>query len=195
LQTDKLILFCKGAENSIFAKCIIGDIKNCNNVIDEFAEQGWRTLALAYRILDQKEYESYSFELEDAYNDLNNREEKLSQLYDKIESNLILIGSTAVEDRLQEDVPNTLETLRRAGIKIWILTGDKKETAVNISESCKHFSYDMQRLYLTDFKIQEVIAKELRNHERMYLNYLFNFHSYYFKHLYIVDIFKIKKRY
>ena len=80
---------------------------------------------------------------------------------------MTLIGSTAVEDRLQEDVPNTLETLRKAGIKIWVLTGDKKETAVNISESCKHFSFDMERLYLTDFSNQDAIEKELKFHNKM----------------------------
>ncbi len=124
LQTSSLLLLCKGAENAVFAKCVKGDIKKCNTVIDEFAEQGWRTLALAFKVLDNAQYESYNGLLIDAYNDVNNRDERLSELYDQMESNLTLIGATAVEDRLQEDVPSTLETLRRAGIKIWVLTGN-----------------------------------------------------------------------
>lgn len=50
-----------------------------------------------------------------------------------IEKDLILIGSTAIEDKLQEGVPTCIETLSRAGIKIWVLTGDKMETAINIA--------------------------------------------------------------
>ena len=49
----------------------------------------------------------------------------------------MLLGGTAVEDRLQDDVPQTIHSLQNAGIKIWMLTGDKLETAENIGESCK----------------------------------------------------------
>jgi P-type E1-E2 ATPase len=55
------------------------------------------------------------------------------QVAELIENDLILIGSTAIEDKLQEGVPRCIETLQRAGIKIWVLTGDKIETAINIA--------------------------------------------------------------
>lgn len=102
----------------------------------------------------------------DAYNDVNNRDKKLVDLYEKIESDLVLIGSTAVEDRLQEDVSSTLETLRKAGIKIWVLTGDKKETAINISHSCLHFSSEMQKLMLTEMDDIEQIKHQLKIHHK-----------------------------
>ena len=99
----------KGADISIFSKCSRGDIAACNESIDEFGKQGWRTLALAYKNLNEKDLEVYDKLLTDAYNDINNRDEKLKQAYERIESELTLVGATAVEDRLQEDVPLTLE--------------------------------------------------------------------------------------
>ena len=49
-----------------------------------------------------------------------------------VERDLTIVGATAIEDRLQEGVPETIESMRAAGIKVWVLTGDKEETAVNI---------------------------------------------------------------
>ena len=61
----------------------------------------------------------------------------MDKVYSDFERGIVLIGATAVEDRLQDDVPQTIHTLQQAGIKIWMLTGDKLETAENIGESCK----------------------------------------------------------
>ena len=55
------------------------------------------------------------------------------RLYDKMEQNLKYIGCTAIEDKLQEGVPQTIKTLREARINIWMLTGDKMETAIEIA--------------------------------------------------------------
>lgn len=65
------------------------------------------------------------------------REDKLAEILSQIEVNLSLIGATAIEDKLQDEVPETIDTLLRAGIKVWVLTGDKQETAINIGHSCK----------------------------------------------------------
>lgn len=73
----------------------------------------------------------------EAEKDLMNREAKLDEVYSEFEKGIVLIGATAVEDRLQDDVPQTIASLQQAGIKIWMLTGDKLETAENIGESCK----------------------------------------------------------
>ena len=106
---------------------------------------------MAYKILSREQMRSINETLQEIYNDISDkREERLVKAYEQIEMDLILIGSTGVEDRLQEKVQSTLQSLRKAGIKIWVLTGDKKETAINISESCKHFSSTMHKLILTD---------------------------------------------
>ena len=85
----------------------------------------------------------------------------MSAAFEEIESNLVLVGATAVEDKLQDDLEDTLESLRMAGLKIWVLTGDKVETAINISSSCKHFSPDMTRLMMSELKDANEIEKIL----------------------------------
>jgi phospholipid-translocating ATPase len=162
VQTNEVILFCKGAEVNVFPCCSKGDIQSCKDVIDEFARKGWRTLALAYKPLSKIEYASLEKKLTKASNDVTKREYKLRKIFNKIESNLKLIGATAVEDKLQENVSETLESLREAGIKIWVLTGDKMETAVNISHSCKHFSDEMIKLPITGLKKADEVKARIR---------------------------------
>jgi magnesium-transporting ATPase (P-type) len=79
----------------------------------------------------------------DAEKDVMNRDKLLAQIYDDFEKGLVLLGATAVEDRLQDNVPSTIHDLQDAGIKIWMLTGDKLETAENIGHSCKLLTKDM----------------------------------------------------
>jgi len=162
LETNKLFVYCKGAETFIIKKCIQGgDFQTCMNDIDSFAEQGWRTLAFSYKSITEQDYKTMKEKIIQAYNDILNRTEKLRDAFEFIESDLTLVGATAIEDKLQEDVAITLETIRQAGIKIWVLTGDKKETAINISYSCKHFSNEMQKLIITDLKEKSHIEKLL----------------------------------
>ena len=65
-----------------------------------------------------------------------NRQEKIDAVNSEMERDLVLVGSTAIEDRLQENVAEVIKFMRAAGIKVWVLTGDKKETAENIGVSC-----------------------------------------------------------
>ena len=159
LETNKLFVYCKGAETFIIKKCTSGDFQTCMRDIDSFAEQGWRTLAFSYKSITEQDYKTMKNNIIEAYNDILNRSEKLALAFENIESGLTLVGATAIEDKLQEDVAITLETIRQAGIKIWVLTGDKKETAINISHSCKHFSNDMEKLIITDLKDRSQIEK------------------------------------
>ena len=94
------------------------------------------------------------------------KDSKLKKIFKKIESHLHLIGATAVEDKLQEAVGETLESLRQAGIKIWVLTGDKIETAINISYSCKHFTEDMIQFSLTNLRNSDEIMKRIAQFEK-----------------------------
>jgi phospholipid-translocating ATPase len=152
METGRIILFCKGAETSIFPHCSAGDIQNCKEIVDRFARKGWRTLALAFKYLTISEYSLIESDINDAISDILNKESKLVKILKCLESKLELIGVTAVEDKLQENVPDTIESLRQAGIKIWVLTGDKMETAVNISQSCKHISDHMVKLSLVNME-------------------------------------------
>lgn len=161
IQSREIIHFCKGAESSIFNCCISGNIQSCESKISGFARLGWRTLALSYKILNSDEYNTIDQLINEAYRNVLNREAKLSEALEIIESNFDLLGATGIEDKLQDDVAKTLETLRKAGIKIWVLTGDKLETAVNISHSCSHFSQDMTKIQLSNLTDSAEIKKKL----------------------------------
>jgi phospholipid-transporting ATPase len=82
---------------------------------------------------------------------LSGREDKIFALAEELEKDFDMIGSTAIEDKLQDEVGDTIKTLRNAGIKVWVLTGDKVETAINIGYSCKLLDNDMNQ-HLIDGK-------------------------------------------
>jgi phospholipid-translocating ATPase len=160
------VLYCKGADSSIFA--VADNTQLYYDCLQEFSEKGWRVLALSYKTLTAQEIEALDTQIEDAKNDILNREARLADIYDQVERNLHLIGVTAVEDKLQENVQDTLFALREAGIKIWVLTGDKLETAINISESCKHFSPDMVKYVMANMSETSCIKSELLKINQMY---------------------------
>jgi phospholipid-translocating P-type ATPase (flippase) len=134
-------LFCKGADSivcGLLSKDTSKETMNeFQNQIDNFARQGLRTLAVAQRKISEEEYEAFQKVYSQAEKSLVNREENISAACNLIEKELKLIGATAIEDKLQEDVPGTIEYLIQAGLKIWLLTGDKQETAINIGMSSR----------------------------------------------------------
>ncbi len=83
-------------------------------------------------------------------NELNvqTKQKNIEKLYDIIENNLSLLGGTVVEDKLQDKVPETIKELRTAGIKIWVLTGDKLDTAENIGKICNLLSNEQKLFHL-----------------------------------------------
>ena len=105
--------------------------------MEEFSSDGLRTLLYSYRELDSTKYEDWSKRYAEAKTSLVNRSEKISEIGKEFENSLKLLGCTAIEDKLQDGVPEAIEKLRRAGIRMWMLTGDKRETAINIGYSCK----------------------------------------------------------
>lgn len=77
---------------------------------------------------------------------LENRQEQLDAIYEEIETDMTLVGATAIEDKLQDGVPDTIANLAAANIKIWVLTGDKQETAINIGYSCRLLTENMREV-------------------------------------------------
>jgi phospholipid-translocating ATPase len=165
LSTNIITVYCKGAESAMFPSCSIGDIETTNKSLDNFSEKGWRTLVTAHRQITEEEYLKIEGLIADAQNDIMFQDEKMAKVLGLIETNLTLIGATGIEDKLQEDVAETLTVLREAGIKIWVLTGDKKQTAINISHSCEHFNENMKMLTLTATKNPTRICKILAGFE------------------------------
>eukprot|EP01103_Thecamoeba_quadrilineata_P000633 TRINITY_DN10544_c0_g1_i1.p1 TRINITY_DN10544_c0_g1~~TRINITY_DN10544_c0_g1_i1.p1 ORF type:complete len:1100 (-),score=167.10 TRINITY_DN10544_c0_g1_i1:151-3450(-) len=142
----KIRLFCKGADTVIFQRLGPGQDQLISTTIDnlrEFARNGLRTLNVAYTELSEEEYSNWAAVYKEASHALHDRETKLDDAAELIEQNLTLIGATAIEDRLQDGVPETISILMQAGLKIWVLTGDKEETAVNIAFSCHLLTHEM----------------------------------------------------
>ncbi|TMS06605.1 putative phospholipid-transporting ATPase IH [Larimichthys crocea] len=117
--------------------------------------EGLRTLCVAYRRLSQSEYEEACHQLTEAKLALQDREQRLAQAYDIIERDFVLLGATAVEDRLQEKAADTIESLHKAGMKVWVLTGDKMETAAATCYASKLFRRSTQILELTKKRTEE----------------------------------------
>lgn len=105
--------------------------------IEEFSVEGLRTLMYGYKWLDKEEYNRWKKLYSDARTSLVDRQKKIEKIGEMIERDFYLCGATAIEDKLQEGVPEAIEKLRRAGMKLWMLTGDKRETAINIGHSCR----------------------------------------------------------
>ncbi|CAL8349182.1 unnamed protein product [Gadus morhua 'NCC'] len=130
-----LKLYCKGADMVILERLQAGCpcLESTERALESFAQTCLRTLCVAVRCVPEELWECWSKVLTDAATmATGERDAVLEALHGDMESQLLLLGATAIEDRLQEGVPETIALLREAGLKIWVLTGDKTETAVNI---------------------------------------------------------------
>uniref|UniRef100_A0A7N8WXR7 Phospholipid-transporting ATPase n=1 Tax=Mastacembelus armatus TaxID=205130 RepID=A0A7N8WXR7_9TELE len=150
--TGKLRLYCKGADNVIFERLTESSQYKELTVahLEQFATEGLRTLCFAYVDLEEGAYHEWLKEYNQVSTVLKDRAQKLEECYELLEKNLMLLGATAIEDRLQAGVPETIATLMRADIKIWVLTGDKQETAINIGYSCRLVTHGMSLIIVNE---------------------------------------------
>lgn len=123
--------------------------------IQDFATEGLRTLLYGHRFMTEQEYSYWRKIYNEATTSLVNRQEKIEQAGELIEVDLEISGATAIEDKLQEGVPEAIDKLRRANIKLWMLTGDKRETAINIGHSCRLIK-DYSRVIILDHNDPEL---------------------------------------
>jgi phospholipid-transporting ATPase len=140
--------------------------------IDQYAEDGLRTLTIAVREIEPSYYAEWATRFHDAQNNLSEIDKRkkdlpnvIDQCMNEIECDLELLGATAIEDKLQAGVPDTIANLACAGIKIWVLTGDKEETAINIGFACQLITNDM-KLFIINAKnapTPEVLESTLRD--------------------------------
>ncbi|XP_041654122.1 phospholipid-transporting ATPase VB [Cheilinus undulatus] len=146
--TKEYVLYTKGADYAImellgtpYAEHLSGHQKNIaadtQHHLDCYAKEGLRTLCFTKKVVSEKLYENWSVVRQRALAAIDNREELVMDSAVQLETNLSLLGATGIEDRLQESVPDTIVALREAGIQVWVLTGDKPETAVNIGYACR----------------------------------------------------------
>ena len=169
MPNGKIILFCKGADSIIYSRLKRGEQSQLRKTTAEhlemFAREGLRTLCIAQKELDEEEYQSWNKEHDIAAAAVVDREEKLEKISDVMERDLTLLGGTAIEDRLQDGVPDTISLLGDAGIKLWVLTGDKVETAINIGFSCNLLNNDMDLIvFCVEDGTLETATVELNKH-------------------------------
>jgi phospholipid-transporting ATPase len=168
----RYLLFSKGADSTIMSKLdrsSVSDtlsssawearetmIERTDGILRDWAEDGLRTLVFAYKPLSDNELQAFLAKYNDVLSDLMERQKKEAKKPNKIddvmaemESGLLLQGATANEDKLQEEVPETIALLAEAGIKIYMLTGDKQETAINIGFATQMLTNEFEQFLFT----------------------------------------------
>jgi len=130
-----IIYYLKGAENVMLKFVKQEYVSYISENAENLATKGLRTLVLTQKIIPQEDFDQWNNEYNEALTSMENRKEKISQTVSKLENNMDFLCVTGVEDLLQDEVASTIDNLRNAGMKIWMLTGDKVETATCISIS------------------------------------------------------------
>jgi len=149
----KIRCYCKGADTVILERLNENNphVEATLRHLEDYASEGLRTLCLAMREIPEQEFQEWYAIFEKAGMIVGgSRAEELDKAAELIEHDFYLLGATAIEDRLQDGVPETIHTLQQAGIKVWVLTGDRQETAINIGMSCKLLSEDMMLLIVNE---------------------------------------------
>ncbi|CAN1137756.1 Putative phospholipid-transporting ATPase 9 [Linum perenne] len=148
----KILLLSKGADSVMFERLAKGGREfegDTRTHVNQYADAGLRTLILAYRELGEDEYTDFTSKFNAAKNSVTaDRETLIEKVAEDVEKDLILLGATAVEDKLQNGVPDCIDKLAQAGIKIWVLTGDKMETAINIGFACSLLRQGMKQIII-----------------------------------------------
>jgi len=176
--SGKIKLFCKGADTVIYERLgnapSTGPQQQQHHIrqvttshLELFAREGLRTLCCAVAEIPHDVYQEWKHTYHRASTSMQNREDKLSDAANLIENNLVLLGATAIEDKLQNGVADTIGALLEADISIWMLTGDKQETAINIGHACRLLNSNMQLLIINEESLdatREVIMRWLSSH-------------------------------
>ncbi|KAH8497567.1 hypothetical protein H0E87_020018 [Populus deltoides] len=145
-------VFVKGADTSMFS--VIDRSLNTKVVrateghLHTYSTLGLRTLVIGMRDLSDSEFEDWHFSFEAASTAVVGRAALLRKVASNVERNLTILGASAIEDKLQQGVPESIESLRTAGIKVWVLTGDKQETAISIGYSSKLLTNKMTQIII-----------------------------------------------
>jgi phospholipid-translocating ATPase len=157
-------MYIKGADNVIVDRldfsAEIPYLANSKYAINLFAIKGLRTLVVAFKAIDPEQYEEWNKRYQHVrLYTTQDKENKIAVLAEEMEQSFKLIGVTAVEDKLQDKVPRAIEEFRKAGIKVWMLTGDKMETAENIGLSCKMITESSYIIKIKELNIIDLDKK------------------------------------
>jgi phospholipid-transporting ATPase len=168
INKEKYYIFSKGSDSVMIAdsndqKPLITiyndekEKKKLERILEHFSKEGLRILVMGYKEIDKDQ----AINLRERYTNSMKNNSKKREIFSEIEKDLIFCGCSAIEDKLQEGVPETIKTLMDCGIRIWVLTGDKKETAIQISKQCNLIEDDMFLYDLTKCKNEINLTKKL----------------------------------
>ncbi|TYI62242.1 hypothetical protein E1A91_D10G231300v1 [Gossypium mustelinum] len=159
-------VFVKGADTSIFSvidrSMDMKVIRTTEAHLHSYSSLGLRTLVVGMRELSTSEFKQWHSTFEAASTALIGRASLLQKVANNIENNLHILGASGIEDKLQQGVPEAIESLRTAGIKVWVLTGDKQETAISIGYSSKLLTSKMTQIIINS-KSMESCRKSLED--------------------------------
>ena len=133
----KIVIVSKGADQVMLPRCRKDNqiLNTTKNHLKGMGMSGYRTLCVAYKEITSEEFAAWNNEYHKATLSMENRTQAIEKCAEIIENDLILLGATAVEDKLQDGVPETISMLLEAGLHVWILTGDKLETSLSVALS------------------------------------------------------------
>jgi magnesium-transporting ATPase (P-type) len=153
----KILVIVKGADSIIEQRLKQGQewLEKTNNYLEKYATKGLRTLMIASKEVEQAFYDKWSAKYNKAMTSIT-KEKDMAKVAEELEYEFELVGTTAIEDKLQDDVGRTIYDIKRAGIQLWVLTGDKVETAINIGFSCRLLNNDMNMFILKETKPKKV---------------------------------------
>ncbi len=175
---NKIFLLAKGADSAIEER-----ITHNKELLDvtgdhliQFAKHGLRTLMVAYRELSEEDYNIFDYAFKLAMNNPEKKDKLLKDAYALVEKNYFLLGATAIEDKLQDNISDVLFSFIEAGIKIWVLTGDKMDTAKSIAYSCNLLDHSFIIFEFESFNIEDKteafikIRDKLKGFFKIYFN-------------------------
>ena len=171
-SSNELTFYVKGAENKIMK--FIND-KQINNIIErrceDLSNKGLRTLVLAQKEIEEQYFNSWKKKYDNACASMEDRKQNIEKVVSELENDMEFLCVTGVEDLLQDEINITIQSLRDAGMKIWMLTGDKKETAkcISISTGIKP---DQKEFYEIDYSIKNPLTEEIQSISNQLGNYM-----------------------
>ena len=167
LETNRIIFYLKGAEVVMEAKVQENSRAFLRETCENLASTGLRTLVISQKYVTEAEYQLWNKKYQNAKTEMEHREKKIRKVVDELEENMEFLCVTGVEDKLQVDVTDTIESLRNAGIQIWMLTGDKVETATCIAISTG-LKGKMQKLfYMKELSTDIDVENHLKQYSKM----------------------------
>lgn len=171
MPDGKIKVMCKGADSILRDRLVKSDILSSTwQHLEQYACEGLRTLVIAWKDIKESEYKTWRNLYDDAHLDLRLKDKKMAELEDQIENSLILLGATAIEDKLQPHVHSTISFIKEVGIKLWVLTGDKIETAINISFSCGLLTDEVIRIQIQSHKTSQIKGEMQKAFETLNLD-------------------------